>query len=453
MAQRKTLTEAQLALLKWIGDGCPAGVMPDDDLSYRISAAALRRRGLATISGRGDSWEASLTADGRAYIDQADGPDPPIPRQGNVPVTQELVDDVIAAGGSRRFPRKDWMRNPRAVDYANRARLAETYGKVPDGKRLAVELVSPDEIKISLVDAPKRPEVELGSVPVPGRVTRYHPVVRRFRDEDERHEVSRAVLPRATRILQGLLVEAERRGFRVQTAVPEKDASNQYGADRWTGPRDGHVVLDVDGHSESLRISEKGLTSRAYWMQQNRTYEGLGRWKTAPFAEYEKGGTGKLVIEITGYGAGRSTWADGKVATLEDGLPEILAEVKRRAIEAEERRQEAARREAERERQWHAAMERAKARWLESHKGEIMAKEASRWREAELIRAYCDAAEEAHGDAEGTREWVAWGRRYAESIDPLQRPPRTPTPPETIRRDELRPFLDGWSPYEPGGRW
>ena len=49
MAQRKTLSEAQVALLRWIGDGCPAGVVEGD--SHRISAAALRNRGLVKITG------------------------------------------------------------------------------------------------------------------------------------------------------------------------------------------------------------------------------------------------------------------------------------------------------------------------------------------------------------------------------------------------------------------
>jgi hypothetical protein len=52
MAHRtNALTEQQREILKWIGDGCPAGVMTDD--SHRISAAALRRRGLVRITGRG----------------------------------------------------------------------------------------------------------------------------------------------------------------------------------------------------------------------------------------------------------------------------------------------------------------------------------------------------------------------------------------------------------------
>jgi hypothetical protein len=43
-----------------IADGCPAGVMAGD--SHRVSAAALRRRGLVTTAGRGSSWRARIAA-------------------------------------------------------------------------------------------------------------------------------------------------------------------------------------------------------------------------------------------------------------------------------------------------------------------------------------------------------------------------------------------------------
>lgn len=104
MGHRKTLNEKQLAILRWIADGCPEGVMKD--YSHRISAAALRARGLVRVSGRGATWTATVTAAGREYLERAAGPSPPVPRQANASVTKQLVDDVIAAGGSLRVPRK-----------------------------------------------------------------------------------------------------------------------------------------------------------------------------------------------------------------------------------------------------------------------------------------------------------------------------------------------------------
>jgi hypothetical protein len=63
MAQRNTLSERQVSVLRWIADGSPQG--PIDGYSHRVSAAALRRRGLFETSGGGRSWTATITQAGR----------------------------------------------------------------------------------------------------------------------------------------------------------------------------------------------------------------------------------------------------------------------------------------------------------------------------------------------------------------------------------------------------
>src|SRR5690349_14791944 len=104
MAQRTTLNEVQVAVLQWVGEGCPDIGL--DGVADRISAGASRSRGLVRPSGRGPPWRATITAAGSDYLQQVDGPNPPLPRQPNVSVTQQLVEDVVAAGGSLRVPRK-----------------------------------------------------------------------------------------------------------------------------------------------------------------------------------------------------------------------------------------------------------------------------------------------------------------------------------------------------------
>src|SRR5437763_5095413 len=123
MAPRKTLNETQVAVLRWVDDGCPEGVVADV-VSARISAAALRNRGLVRTSGRGLTWKATITAAGKEYLQRVDGPNPPLPRQPDGSVTQQLVDDVVAAGGSLRVRGKHWN-DKEGVDYERRARLAE----------------------------------------------------------------------------------------------------------------------------------------------------------------------------------------------------------------------------------------------------------------------------------------------------------------------------------------
>jgi hypothetical protein len=191
VAHRKTLTQAQLDVLKWIAEVCPAGVM--DGYDHRISAAALRKRGFVETDGRGHSRTAEVTAAGRDYLKRASEPDAPMPRQPNVSVTEQLVSDVEKAGGTLLFPIE---RGPGSIDYFQRVAAAERHGKVPDGKRLKIRATQSDEWEIRLVDAQESPNLQFKPVPVPEKVSRYHPVVRTFRDQSDRHEVSKAELKR-----------------------------------------------------------------------------------------------------------------------------------------------------------------------------------------------------------------------------------------------------------------
>jgi hypothetical protein len=450
VAHRKNLNEKQLEVLRWIADGSPQGVMDGD--SHRISAAALRNRGLVTTSGRGPTWSATIATAGREYLKQADGPAPPLPRQGNASVTEQLVNDVIAAGGSLRVPRKNWY-DRNSVDYAHRARLAEQYGKVPTGKLLVVEAVSSEELQIALVDASEDMVADVPPVPIPIKVARYHSVVRQFREYSERHEVSRAALPRVLRILQGLVIEAEQRGYNSQLASAPKRDRYAYRSG-WQGKHHGHVVIAIGDYSAAVRIKEDGLQSRTYWEQRNWSYfRNDNTWNSRVLDAYEANATGRLQMQlVTGHSQRSAKWADRKSTTLEELLPELLREIEMRAVEEEHHRQAAERKAAERERAWEAAMRQARERYVEHHRGEVLRTEIARWSEAQRIRTYCSAAESGHPDAPETLKWIAWARRYADALDPLQKAPCMPAAPESVRPEELRPFLDGWSPYGSDGR-
>jgi hypothetical protein len=58
--------EKELAVLRWIRAGCPNGVMEGD--TFKISAAALRSRGLIRTAGRGVRWHAEITERGLEYL-------------------------------------------------------------------------------------------------------------------------------------------------------------------------------------------------------------------------------------------------------------------------------------------------------------------------------------------------------------------------------------------------
>ena len=412
VAQRLTLNEGQVALLRWIGDGCPDDVM--EGHFYRISASALRSKGLVKISGRGPTWAAETTQAGQAYLEQLAGEDPPVPRQANVSVTQKLVDDVTAAGGSLRVPRRNWYAED-GVDYDRRAILAERHRKVPPGKRFQITRLD-RELEITLVDAPfgATAPKELTPVPVPQKVSRYHEAARRFRDRNDRHEVSRAQVARATRVIHAIAIEATRRGWEVSGPSADEE-HHSWGSD---------LALLAAGHTLGLRLREENVHQRGPWEQEVHNYRNARSWslsysdRTYPSGPYDADATGRLKLELT---AERSMtlaerqwrWSDRASWMLEERLPHLFREIEERIVIAAqaaevqrietERAAERARLAAEeRERAWHVLMGEAKAGLIEEQNAQQLHKEASAFAETRLLRSYVAAMEAVYGDHEET---------------------------------------------------
>ena len=146
---------------------------------------------------------------------------------------------------------------------------------------------------------------------------------------------------------------------------------------------------------------------------------------------YDSGATGELNIEALGWSHGRqSSWGDRKRWTLEDRLPQLMRELETQAVEAEERRLAKEREEAERQRQWEAAMDSAKLRLIEDHRLNVLRNRVAAWHEADAIRAYCDAVEARHGDR-------CHRCRLPTPYGGLHSPGSTPTAPSDSR--ECRP--------------
>jgi hypothetical protein len=376
-------------------------------------------------------------------------------------VTQQLVNDLIAAGGSLRVPRKHWG-NEVQIDYERRARLAQAYGKVPAGNRLSVQAVSGDELLIELKPDLHRIETStaggvgnLAAVPVPERLAKPHGAAREFRDRTSLHEVSRKALPRAIRIVHAIAVEGERRGYSVRCVRTHEDS---YGRSDWRPSHDGQLLITINGHDLRVRIWEKGAGLRGpyenamtRWKRDREQPFHLGYYPSKP-KPYDSAATGELNVASLEYSHGRqSTWGDRARWSVEDRLPNLLRELEIEAAEAEERRLEQERKQAERERQWEAAMEHAKQRLIADHRLEVLRTRVLAWQEAEQIRAYCDAVEAHHGAAAiaadpDAKAWIVLAREHADRAQEL---PRMPTEPE-ITPERLKPYLGNWSPYGPG---
>jgi hypothetical protein len=449
MAHRQGLNDVQTALLRWIGDGCPAGVH-EGEVTHRIVAAALRRRGLVTVTGRGPTWKAALTDEGRIHLERVGAGTAPPQRQENVSVTDQLITELVAAGGSKTFHRAGGRRG--SVDYERRAALAVRYGKVPAGRRLVVRRLSWQEVEISLVDAPAelRPPA---AIAVPDHVSRFHPVVAAFRKASDCHEVSRAQLPRASRLLQALVTEAERRGHTVAFAS-DSTPSDRY--ERRTGSSDGHLIIKTAEYDAHIRISEEGVPSRFNWVRTHSAYNWTpsGGYESTriSLSDYEANATGRLCLELCGYDAHQRVhrWADRQRHRLDDKLGDLLYEIELRSLEAGETREEEERRQVEREQAWRLAIDRATTQAIEQQHVDALLGQIDRWERAERIRAWCSAAEPAATTPSAT-DWLKWARNYADTIDSALNP-QPPVIDENPTGEDLRPFLAGWDPYRPPTR-
>lgn len=467
------LNGSQVAVLHWIAAGSPSGVM--EGYAHRISASALRTRGFVRISGRGETWRAEVTELGREQLERLEREQSATPlmaepdrAHARVPArrrevrgaadagerplskTERLVADVLAAGGRLTLP--DEMAHG-GVNWCQRAYAAQRHGKVPAGKRLSAAWTNAG-FEIELLDGETGNELGAEAVPVPARLSKYHPVAQEFRNRTNLHEVSRNALPRVLRIVHALAKEAERRGYGVACV---RVREGQYGHSDWKPAQDGQFVFTINGHELKVRLWEKGAGLRGpYDLQWKRWQEDRNK----PFREmlfldrpkpYDSNATGELNIEVVGWSHGRQTsWGDRRRWTLEDRLPQLMRELEAQAVEAEERRLAKEREEAERQRQWEDAMEQAMVRLIEAHRLDVLRARVAAWNEADAIRAYCDNVEAHHGadiiaaDPDAAR-WLAFARDYAGRAKRL---PRMPADPD-VTPDKLKPYLGRWSPYGP----
>lgn len=465
---RSELTPAQLGVLRWIADGCPDGRY--EGYSHRVSAAALRTRGLVRISGHGQSWTAEVTDRGatllalpepmRPIADSLPRPEKPTPirreRPPRAPLkTEQLITDLLAAGGVMRVP---YWREDGQPDYRQRAIAAQRFGKVPPDKRLVMERVRGGQLEIRLEHALSGANAELQQVPVPVRLTRPHPVAARYRDGTDAHLVSRAMLSRSVRIIHALACEAERRGHKVAAAnVPKYERS----ARNSTKDPVPHLTITVGNHSYSICISEEKVLLRGVWEERKRIQEEHRRHNpyyasSERLKPYDSESTGQLSITLVASGYKRegrqASWGDRKSWKLEEKLPEVLHELELRTVEDGEREAEEKRRAEERQRQWELQVERAKERFIEAHRAKVLRAQIAARSEAQVMRAYLAELEAEHGGSEESTEWIEWIRSFIAGVDPFTSPPTMPTEPE-ISREDLKPFLSaGVNPYGPD-RW
>jgi hypothetical protein len=467
---RTPLTEWQLAVLKWVESGCP------DDVSYlnasKRTARALEDRRLVKVSRKDGLWQAGLTTAGRYYLDHGEHPPassgaprplplPPLPsrrkraapgatpsaprepRPKTLPVTERLIADLIASGGELRIDRdKD------KANYEARVGAAIRHGKVPDGKLLTIERNTWKEWIIRLQDPPAWMTTVLDPIPVPAQLRNPHTVVKRLQGEDGL-QLTKAVQPRAFRLIQALLTEAERRGYRTRFSRP----GQQYRHNRGYSAEEGHFIVAVQGHEFGVRLSQEIDRTPHTPTPAEERRTARDSWFRIP--AYDEQPSKRLAISLTnGRQYRQSTWTDNDKHELEVWLPQILQEIELRAGLAEQEHLEQERAAAERERLWKEAMSKAEHKYAEDHRAKVLKEQLKRWKLARELDAYLTelraAASALSGEDERDAEaWIAWAEQYRMEIDPAATRIAMPKVPKP-RSDDLAAYLpQGMNPYGP----
>lgn len=483
------MNEAQIAVLRWIGDGCPAGVF--DDWSHRSSARALSNRKLVSIEGHGMNWHAELTSDGEYYLEHGEYParntsqDPPkgetlaisdapnkpakAPkvkpsvkrRRGTAPndiktgPTQHMMMRLTQAGASGIV-----ITHAEKKRYAALIGAAKRHGKIPTGMHITMEKRRRDGewvLSVTLEPLPAWQTRALPDVPIPADLDDACPVTLAFKDSGT-FQVKGEPRERALLLTEALVTEAERRGMRIKAKVDEPvfEGDNSYRSMR-------HDVIEVQLGSDRYRLWFCQET-----LQQEHVptrSEIAWAWRGRLFPDFDEIPDSRLSLVLSGDGGTffADSWKDADKQGLEELLPQILEEIclrhhrmeDTRLRREEERRRDQERTEAEQERLERAAEDlkarRAAARVqaMEEYRRrqviEAMHAQSENWRMSCLMRAYADAIEVAasnrgHEERQPMERWAADIRTQAKRENPLTGVPSRPDIPEPPD-DAIEPLI------------
>lgn len=436
----RQLTKKQLEILVWIRDGCPPGVY-EQGYTHRIIARALVNRGLVTISGHGDSWEANITAAGITWLDS-----PPAEVLPESSEADQLLQQVLDAGGVLEVSVTD--RNDKTYDRL--VRMSMKSASRPFGKRLEISAIDgwySNRRRIALAEY-FEDRTKAHPVPVPGRVHEYHPAVKAYLGDKEWHFVTQPYLNRAARILQAIAAEAERRSLNVVTPSAAVKKLDEYKAREIART---HLAIVTPSGIYGIKVKEipdKGgqkLKPR-YWNEPKR----LPAWLDSRGWEFIS--TGRLELRVFGPMAayGGDAYRDAKSKRLEDMLPEVFRSFDIYALKIEARERVRELEEERKQRHWEQAIEAAKVNFAADFRWRELQRQAADWRRAHELHDYIAAMRDtvaAETPSESTTRWLGWAESAVKGLDPLAElsslEPNIPHP----TTEQLKPFLGGLSPY------
>lgn len=474
------LNDRQLALLTRIGAGTDPVTSESPELAH--TARALKGRGLITMPKHGGKWQATITDDGRFYLEHGHHPDRPEPaprkqrptaadptlkaaappshratpppeakpaparpskppRQSPAEIGAALIAEVQKADRFLRVPdpsNEERARYRRAFDAARQC--------APQGYHLKYSGRAKGDFFLGLLRVTGEDDTEWNRIRLARSrvITDVEDVIAAVTADHSAFEISDEVFPRVVSLLRLLAERALTRHGEISVSKKRRQA---------------RPLLTIHGRTYEISFTERQKQVRYVPTQPGRrTYD----WQRVnPAHRLEPSGELDLVVsQGSGYSyrhSWKKEWADTAKKPLEDQIDSVFRALKanaeaeekaRLAHEAEQQRQREEREQHEEERRRREAKEQEERRLQEAEAKErtrreweaaisaatIQAVDAARvdqfgtaltqWRAAGEMRAFCAALDEAASvaghthEAERLREWSAWGKAEADRLDP-----------------------------------
>lgn len=458
-------TQIQADLLQWVAVN--PGVQIESHKSNTLWALEQRKlikRSMPIMADGTQSQTAVITDQGKYYLKHGRHPEEveqEVQRAARDPETAktaptdgaELIHRLSAAGGTLTVQDPGVMTRGR---WTKAFYQALHHNHVPTGHKLRLTGRERGDLKLRLVDlAQEAPPPPPPTIEVPIELNRPHPLISATRKALGRARtgaastrgqqgvipihMSRPLVDRALRIMQGLLTEVGQRGYDVEARTrPVSRARDEPGPE---------FVIIVKGHAFPLEICERtSKQPHEPTPRELRDAERQPAWMRKRIPKYDHVPDGRLMIDAPGhdstYGHRQYDCSDGTRWTLESRLGHLLAAIEERADRAEEERIKAEQAEERRKQRWYEAIEQAHQKLIHDHRLKALEQQLEARRMAEEIRSLCSAVREhANGTVtEETAEWLQWADTHADSIDPVSTGVALPPDPPASRQN-LEPYL------------
>ncbi|PRA06181.1 hypothetical protein CQ019_01880 [Arthrobacter sp. MYb229] len=477
------VNERQLEVLRWISDGCPEGKWPEDGFPYKTSAAALKSRGLVTITRHGSTWTAAVTKAGTHYLEHGTYPPSASPKAPTVPAVRAhravAVDLGLGDGASETLAQAKaliaQLRDSERITVADpvestRARYrrvlhaCRVHHLVPEDHELRFTGRSSGEIVIMLSTGSSADSSDWDRIRTTTRkITTNLDVLRKALETTSiLKPVSEPLRPRAIEIVLDLAEHLRAHDFKLGANTKLKTPKLFVQDD--TRRRNLYLTEILNEVPHVTTAAEQRELLRAPWTR-------IPKFDSSPSGRLqlhvERDGTHEVKIDRQNYRYERNgdTWSDEKKKPLERQVREIAREIKKGVIDDDDALERQKQRHAEaheahqREqaaqlRAWENLRDHARAKAILELREATFARAFEAWQGAQELRAFAKQLE-TEATAQGLlanrpklREWLEWARIRADDIDPLANLEHLDDGVFDAEpsADDLRPHMEGWDP-------